>query len=405
MKRRSGRTIRPIQAAWATFALFLALASAAAGLFSASREGRPPGPAVGPRIVDLRGTAYEMGVTHGRTLRTEILELVGRWKRDLEKSFGMPAQDFIRVLLEKTDFRPAIERWTPGLLDEVRGIADGAGLDFETIYAYQLIDEQWAMGEDLSPAKCTTIAARKRNGRPTYVAQNLDLPAFYQGFQTVLRIHDERSGLETLVFTIPGILAANGLNSRSVGVCVNAVTQLAYSPKGVPVDFAVRGLLRQESYEQAERFLREMPPAAPQTYVIGGPDEAAVFERSAGRTARFLPFEEAEFSYHTNHPLVNDDFNPRFPEALKRRGMSLEAYRGRCPRFNFLRSVLTDNSVTIDLDRLKALFADRSSGINNAGTYGCTIMVLGAVPKLHISPGRPDEAPFQALGFDSSPVR
>jgi len=365
----------------------------------------PPGTAAGLRIVDLRGTAYEMGVTHGRTLKAEIRKLVARWKRDLEKSFGMPAGDFIRVLLEKTDFRPAIERWTPGLLDEVRGIADGAGLDFETIYAYQLIDEQWAMGQDLSPAKCTTIAAGRSNGRPTYVAQTLDLPAFYQGFQTVLRIHDERSGLETLVFTIPGILAANGLNNRSVGVCVNAVTQLAYSPRGLPVDFAVRGLLRQESYEQAVRFLREMPPAAPQTYVIGGPDETAVFERSAGKMIMFLPFEGAEFSYHTNHPLVNDDFNPSFTEALKRRGMSLEIYRGRCPRFNFLRSLLRDNSVRVDLDRLKALFANRSSGINNEGTYGCTIMVLGAAPELHISPGRPDEAPFQVLGFDASLVR
>jgi hypothetical protein len=67
----------------------------------------------------------------------------------------------------------------------------------------------------------------------------------YHGFQTVLRIHADRRGLETLVFTIPGILAANGLNSRSVGVCVNAVTQLSYSPEGLPIEFVVRGILRQ----------------------------------------------------------------------------------------------------------------------------------------------------------------
>ena len=77
----------------------------------------------------------------------------------------------------------------------------------------------------------------------------------------------------------------------------------------------------------------------------------------------------------------------------------MESYRARCPRFNFLGRVLGDNDAVLDLDRLKGIYKDRTSGINNAGTYGCTIMVLGETPELHISPGRPDEAPFQVLGF------
>ena len=272
------------------------------------------------------------------------------------------------------------------------------------MYAYQLIDEIWAMDADLGLSKCTTIAAGKRNGNPAYVAQTLDIPAFYHGFQTVLRIRDKREDLETLVFTIPGVVAANGLNSRSVAVCVNAVTQLAYSPKGLPVAFVIRGILRQKSYEQAVKFLQDIQPAAPQNYVIGGPADAASFERSAGKMSRFIPFEGAEFTYHTNHPLINDDFNPRFPETLKRRGMTLEKYRTLCPRFNFLGQVLKDNSAAIDLAGLKTLFQNRASGINNAETYGCTIMVLGENPELHISPGRPDEEPFQVLAF-SGPRR
>ena len=358
-----------------------------------------PGPAPRLRIVDLEGTPYQMGIIHGRTLKAEIRELVKRWKTDLEETYQVPAETFIREFLKKTDFKPAMKRWTPGLLDEVRGIADGAGIDFDTMYAYQLIDEVWAMGGDLGLAKCTTVAAGRRRGNPAFVAQTLDIPAFYHGYQTVLRIRDERDGLETLVFTIPGVLAANGLNSRSVGVCVNAVTQLAYSLKGLPVDFVVRGILRQRSYEQAVKFLQDIKPAAPQTYVIGGPGEVAVFERSAGKMSRFVPFAGAEFSYHTNHPLINDDFNPAFPEMLKRTATTLESYQAQCPRFNFLGRLLKDNTVAIDLDILQRLFRNRASGINNGDTYGCTIMVLGEKPELHISPGRPDEAPFQVLGF------
>jgi len=351
------------------------------------------------RVLDLQGKPYERGRIHGEILRTEIQELVRRWKADLEKTYKVPAEKFIQKLLEKSDFKPAIDRWTPGLWDEVRGIADGAGVDLTTMYAFQLIDETWVMADDLGFSKCTTIAARKRGDAPAFVAQTLDIPAFYHGFQTVLRIREGPEAPETLVFTIPGVVAANGLNARSIAVCVNAVTQLAYSKNGLPVAFAIRGILRQKTYEDALRFLRNIRPAAPQNYVLGGPKDAASFERSADKMIEFLPFPGAEFTFHTNHPVVNDDFNPSFADALKKKGMSLETYRALCPRFKFLSGAMKDNAIQIDLAFLKRTFADRASRINNANTYGCTIMVLGDRPELHIAPGRPDEEPFQVLNF------
>ncbi|MCX6566159.1 MAG: C45 family autoproteolytic acyltransferase/hydrolase [Candidatus Aminicenantes bacterium] len=353
------------------------------------------------RVLDLEGTPYQMGMIHGTALKPEITELIKRWKADLAGKYQVPAEDFIRKFLNHTDFQPSIDRWTPGLLDEVRGIADGAGVDFETMFAFQLLDESWVMNEDLGLDKCTTIAAGKRRGFPAFTSQTLDIPVFYHGFPTVLRIRDKKENLETLVFTIPGVVGVNGLNNRSVGVCVNAVTQLASSRNGLPVAFVIRGILRQKTYEQAVKFLRDIPPAAPQNYALGGPLNAACFERSAGKMIPFLPFAGAEFTYHTNHPRINDDLDPKFSANLKRDGLSLEMFKTFCPRFNFLERTLMDNSTTIDLAFLKTLFANRTSGINNASTCVCTIMILGEKPELHISPGRPDIEPFRVLGFSS----
>jgi len=364
-----------------------------------TEESSPPAGEGKLRVVELKGTPYVRGRTHGRSLKLEIQELIRRWKTDIEKTYSVPATTYIQRLLEATNFQPAIERWTPGLLDEVRGIADGAGIDFQTMYAFQLIDETWVMSDDLALSKCTAIAAQRRGGSPALVAQTLDIPGYYHGFQTVLRIEGSAEEPGALIFTIPGVVAANGLNDRSVAVCVNAVTQLAYSARGLPVAFVIRGILRQKNYEDAVRFLQEIQPAAPQNYVIGGSKEAASFERSASRMVKFIPFEGAEFTYHTNHPLANDDFNPKFIEGLKKRGMTLEAYKARCPRFKFLGETFKDNAAILDLAVLKRVFADRDSGINNAGTYGCTIMVLGDHPELHIAPGRPDKEAFVVLAF------
>jgi sugar phosphate isomerase/epimerase len=359
------------------------------------------------KVLELKGAPYQRGLMHGRSLKPEIEELVGRWKADLEKTFSVPAATCIKKFLEASDFQPAIERWTPGLLDEVRGIADGAGIDFETMYAFQLVDESWVMGPDLGLSKCTTIAAKKRGHTPAFVSQTLDIPTFYHGFQTVLRIEGNDQEPGALIFTFPGFIAANGLNDRSVAVCVNAVMQMAYSVKGLPVAFTIRGILRQKSYEDAVRFLEEIEPAAPQNYMIGGGDKASSFERSAGKMVEFLPFAGAEFTYHTNHPLVNDDFNPKFAGWLKTKGVSLKEYQARCPRFKFLGQTFKDNAAAIDLDVLKQVYSHRDSKINNPSTYGCTIMLLGEHPELHIAPGRPDEVPFEVIGFEpaKSPIR
>ncbi len=377
----------------------LSIILAASFAFSLQEAATAQGPGK-LRILELKGTPYERGIIHGRSLTSEIQELVKRWKADIEKTYSVPAERYIKKFLDASDFQPAIERWTPGLLEEVRGIANGAGVDFETMYAFQLVDESWVMGPDLGFSKCTTIAANKRGEEPAFVSQTLDIPPFYHGFQTVLRIKGNDKEPDALVFTFPGFIAANGLNDRSVAVCVNAVTQMAYSAKGLPVAFVIRGILRQKSYENAVRFLEEIEPAAPQNYMIGGDDKASSFERSAGKVVEFVPFAGAEFTYHTNHPLINDDFNPKFTEALKTRGISLEEYQARCTRFKFLGQTFRDNTAKIDLEVLKQVYSYRDSGINNPSTYGCTIMRLGEHPELHIAPGRPDEVPFEAIGFE-----
>ena len=343
------------------------------------------------KVLVLEGTPYERGLQHGTYLKKDIHELVKIWKEDIQKTYKTEADVFIKKFLDATDFEKAIKEWTPELWDELKGIAEGSGLDFDTVYAFQLVDEMWVLGRDVQSEKCTTIGLEKTENHPAMVAQNLDIPPFYHGFQTLLHIKDPEQDLETYLFTFPGFIAANGLNSHSVAVVVNAVQQLENSSDGLPVAFVIRGILQRRSYDDALQFIKTIKHGAPQNYMIGDADEMGSFECATTHVSEFVPFKNAAFTYHTNHPLKNLNFSSRFKQYLKSKDVSPKDYEYPCRRFQALQKIFKDNSVDMDIKKLKDIFSNREIIINNRNTFGCTIMQLGTKPELHISPGRPDE--------------
>src|SRR6185503_16969789 len=67
-----------------------------------------------------------------------------------------------------TGFLAAIERHTPDLLAEVRGIADGSNVAFDRTLALNLMDEEWWLTAPAEPRNaCTLIAVGPREGRPS----------------------------------------------------------------------------------------------------------------------------------------------------------------------------------------------------------------------------------------------
>ena len=205
--------------------------------------------------------------------------------------------------------------------------------------------------------------------------------------------------MESFAFTFPGYIGANGMNNKRVSVVVNAIMQLKPSRSGLPVAFVVRGVLEKSSYEEAVQFLEEVTFGAPQNYLVGGIQQMGSYECSVDRVAEFIPFEGAYFTYHTNHPLVNDNYTDGFMNYLDTEGMTLEEYQGRCHRFNSLQAHYSDNNAVFDADTMKSIFSRRDWGINNQSTFGCTIMILSDPPELLVSPGRPDEQPFLRFTF------
>ncbi|MEZ5967166.1 MAG: C45 family peptidase [Planctomycetota bacterium] len=354
-------------------------------------------------VVELSGTPYERGLQHGETLRAAIAEMLAHWRRDVRKATGREADDFVARFLAATHFDDAARRHTPELLDEVRGIAAGAGQPFATMFCYQLIDELWALGHTVATDKCSTVGVDRTGDAPAFVAQNLDLPQWMHAHPTLLRIRDaSRRGaagaLESLVVTLPGLVGGNGVNNHRVAVGVNTILSLRPSSDGLPVAFVVRGLLACTSYADALQFLRDVPHASGQAYTVGGSDTAPCFEASAGGVVPWQPAGRNGWRWHTNSAEVSRDWAPHRVALAAARGSASER-APTCPRFAALDRALPEGRWPDVEQVVTALCESAAAPVCNDMTYCCTVMVLGERPELRVACGRPDQNAFVTFDF------
>lgn len=361
----------------------------------------------------LEGTPRERGRAHGEELRAIIQATMWRWKDAIQAQTGSAATEYLDLFLDATDFLPSIERWTPDLLEEVRGLAEGCDVDFRAMYAYQLMDEEWIFrgahrragdGHDL--AHCSVLGAFGQEGQPSILAQNMDLPDYYDGSQTLLHVRQD-DGLEALIFTPAGMIATTGLNNRGVGICCNTLDQLAPSTRGLPVAFVTRHALSHASAADAVRFISEVPHAAGQNYTVGGPKEIVSLECSAHKVARFTP--RPRRVYHTNHPLVNDDLAARADAPAGGAGRQVAgapaaALSNSERRFACLEEALADGAQAVTVEAAQAILSRAPVSVrrnNGKGsmTLGSLVMELSQPPVLHLSPGPPSDTAYRTWAF------
>ncbi len=194
----------------------------------------------GFRRVQVSGTPHECGRQHGEQLAQQIhVNLAGYWRLFQHKA-GL---DRAEVLARSESFLGPIRTFGPHLLDELTGIAEGAGISLIEVVALNCRTEILSSGLVPLDGGCTAVfcAPEITADGHTLMGQNWDWSDHMRGGTVLLRIQQPGRPV-ILTLTEAGMVGKIGFNSAGVGVCTNFLRHQVWRP-GVPFHLILREML------------------------------------------------------------------------------------------------------------------------------------------------------------------
>ncbi|HEY8597535.1 MAG TPA: C45 family peptidase [Thermomicrobiales bacterium] len=358
-------------------------------------------------LLRLTGSPYEQGLAHGRALWSAIAQNLDIYFARFEREAKL-APDV--VLARARRYAEAIAATDPDYHAGMRGIAAGAGCDFDRIAAlnvrYELLYYQFGQNATTvrNPDGCTAFAigpAVSANGH-LLIGENWDWIPEVRG----ALIHTgEPDGFATLAFTEAGIFGAKiGLNSAGLGLVINGMTTTDddWSRLSLPFHARCRAILHARDLDTATAIVTAAPRACAANFLLAQiPDRILDIEAAPDRTRHWDA--TAGRLCHTNHFLD--------PRALGIVEPEIERGPDSQDRLARMQDLLNEEQV-ITFDALATALRD-SAGAPDAicrhpdltqppeeryATVVSVIIDLHA-QTLWISDGPPDQVPYTRLAL------
>ena len=193
-----------------------------------------------PPLVRVSGGPYERGRQHGRAcgdlirrypeVLLQVISVEGRWRALDRASAPGKRED---LLSRAMTFLPAMEAFAPHLVEEIRGIADGAKVTFAEALLVNVRAE--VMGAAASEAFCTSFALGREATADgsVFSGQNLDQHRANRDLMIVLHVEPDH-GPAILMCTFAGLVGYPGINSLGVSLVQNALSTHDWRRDGAP---------------------------------------------------------------------------------------------------------------------------------------------------------------------------
>jgi isopenicillin-N N-acyltransferase-like protein len=236
--------------------------------------------------IAVEGAPAARGRQYGRAAAALIRHGIASYRDVFERRAGL-AWD--AAVAHAHTFVPPIEAFAPESLDEMRGIADGAGVPFDAILVLNCRSElMFAAAQrrgEPPPGECTSFAATPSATADGHMVlgQNWDWVPFAREVCVLLEV--QRTGRPSFVTIVEaGMLAKVGMNDAGLGLCTNTLVSARDANRpGVPYHLMLRALFDAESVEDASRILGSVERALSANYLVADKAGHAInFETIAG---------------------------------------------------------------------------------------------------------------------------
>ncbi|VGO10453.1 Acyl-coenzyme A:6-aminopenicillanic-acid-acyltransferase 40 kDa form (Isopenicillin-N N-acyltransferase) [Contains: Acyl-coenzyme A:6-aminopenicillanic-acid-acyltransferase 11 kDa subunit; Acyl-coenzyme A:6-aminopenicillanic-acid-acyltransferase 29 kDa subunit] [plant metagenome] len=254
------------------------------------------------RHLRLSGSHFELGLRHGLAHREAIQRFLADRRTRLDAV--APAAQLADLSGRIAAHAECIEWALPGMAQEVRGLAHGAGITLEEGYLLQLRREIAGYQAVPTAGDCTTFG--RLAGACTVLGQTIDLNGGMAPELSVLEITHGATGRRLAMASFTGLLGYLGLNDRGLAVGLNLVLAGTWRP-GIPAYMLIRHLLDEaDSVDDCLAVLRAVPLASSRALMLTDGRRLVTVEYVLDD----IRITEADASCHANH-FLHPDFVPR----------------------------------------------------------------------------------------------
>ena len=256
-------------------------------------------------LIEVSGPPRERGRQYGRQAADRIALGIRHYTVQLERA-GFDASA-IRDLV--AEFAPRMDAFEPAYVEEMRGIAEGAGVDFEAVALLNARTEILKLGRQpelrrrlAGEEACTGVVAlpEATQGHRLIHAQNWDWKVECAETAVVLCVRRD-NGPDLLTFTEAGGLARSGFNSAGVAITANYLEcDRDYRRLGVPLALIRRKVLESQHLALAMRSVYVTPKSAANNMIVSHVEGVAIdFECAPDETFQVHP--DHGLLVHANH--------------------------------------------------------------------------------------------------------
>jgi hypothetical protein len=222
-------------------------------------------------LTTIAGTPRDRGRQYGKQFAAGIDEFLNR---EIYQTFTGKPHSRDGMLKYAAACMKEVKALSPGLLEEVEGIAEGSGKTAEELVLMSLHEELYHRSPLPMHGHCTAVAA----GPPatadghTYVGQTWDWMQSVAGMSSAVLVKREE-GPSLLAYGFPGLWCGAGLNSAGIALCWTSAAlgdgKHGAGPRvGIPSYLLLTHLLYQESLKDVITEAKRAKQAGWFTFVM-----------------------------------------------------------------------------------------------------------------------------------------